>query len=288
MSEQRGPIFIGGLSASGKTQLRVVLDAHRELSLMRRTHLWDRFYGRFGPLSQPENLRRCLAAMEASEDVQRLEPDWRRVRNDLSVGDASYARLFALLNEHHAERGGKRRWGEQLQFVECFAEPIFASFPDARMIHMIRHPGSLTTSHKTLGWEVASWLHSARAADTNRARYPGRYRVVQYEELAARPTETLRAVCEFIGEDFTEAMAETLSTIRFDSAVLDPGAPDEHVASFVDLYAGRALTRLGYEREALPASRRLAQALPVWPVSRMTMAAWRVTRGAPLTRSAKR
>ena len=163
MHDNRGPIFIGGLSASGKTQLRMVLGAHPELSLTRRTYLWNRYYGRFGTLSERTNIDRCFAAMAVDEDVQRLHPDWERLRCGLR-DDSNYVHLFSALHEQYAEREGKRRWGEQLQFVECFADPIFEGFPDARMIHMVRHPAGTISNRRKVGWDVAMWLHSAAAA----------------------------------------------------------------------------------------------------------------------------
>jgi hypothetical protein len=283
-NRNHGPVFIGGLSASGKTQLRMVLGASPELSLTRRTKMWSRYYGRFGSLSDPDNRRRCFAALEADEAVRQLEPDWDRVRAAFHDGDG-YARLFALLHEQYAARCGKPRWGEQLQFVECFAEPIFETFPDARLIHMVRHPETTATKPRNLGWDVAAWLYSARVACENRKRYPRQYRVVQYEALAARPEETVRDVCRFINVEYTEAMADVLASVRLPAPVID--SSDPAVSSFIDLYAHRSLTALGYEREAQPARQLLTQTLPMWPVHRLTMAAWRVTRGAPLTRQAK-
>jgi hypothetical protein len=284
MRNNGGPVFIGGLSGSGKTQLRMVLGASSELSLTRRTKMWSRYYGRFGSLSDLENRRRCFAALEADEAIQQLEPDWARVRSGFRDGD-DYARLFALLHEQYAERCGKPRWGEQLQFVECFAAPIFASLPDARMIHMVRHPGATATNSRNLGWDVAAWRYSANAGCENRRRYPQRYRVVQYEAFAARPEQTVRDVCRFIGVEYTAAMAEVLATVRLEARAAD--GSDPAVRSFIDLCAHRSLTALGYEREAQPVRQLLSQTLPMWPVHRLTMAAWRVARGAPLTRQVK-
>ena len=98
----RGPIFIGGLSGSGKTQLRLVLGAHPDISMTRRSYLWNRFYGRFGSLDDPENFERCLAVMAADRDVQRLDPDWVRIRRELLAGQPNDARLIGLLHDHYA------------------------------------------------------------------------------------------------------------------------------------------------------------------------------------------
>jgi hypothetical protein len=286
---ERGPIFIGGLSGSGKTHIRRVLGAHPEISMTRRNYLWNRFYQRFGALGDRNNLDRCLSAMAADCDVQRLDPDWDRLRREFVEGDASYARLFGLMHDHHAQRSGTRRWGEQLRFVECFASPIFAAFPTARMIHMVRDPRvSDTTNGRPLvakpgklGWETALWLHSAEIALENRGRYPENYRVVRYETFAADPTEMIEDLCAFIREELTLAMTAVLSTLRF------PDSVRCSAASLIDLYAGRTLEDLGYERVARPPARERVAGITAWPLNRATMAAWRVTRGGPLTRRAR-
>jgi len=289
-SGPQDPIFIGGLSGSGKTQLRIVLGAHPDISMTRRTYLWNRFYGRFGPLDDCRNLDRCLRAMAADRDVRTLDPDWDRIRSELFAGAVNYARLFGLVHDHHAQRLGKRRWGEQLRSVECFADPIFATFPTARMIHLVRDPRVADagarrprgSSPGRLGWELAPWLQSAEIAQHNRLRYPGRYRVVSFETLEAHPVETVEELCAFVGEDLVPPMRRALATVRF------PDTEPSRAAPLVDLYARRALTTLGYERTAPPLRREnLALALTAWPLNRASMTAWRLTRGDPLTRRAR-
>jgi hypothetical protein len=282
------PIFIGGLSGSGKTQLRVVLGANPDLSLTRRTGMWTRFYGRFGDLHDEANLDRCVRELVADRRVQLLQPDEARIRREFAAGPCSYARLIGLFHEHHAQRNGKRRWGDQLSFVEGFADPIFAAFPSARMIHMVRDPRARSDAAPAsarrgkIGWDTAMWLHSARLAQRNRHRHPGRYRVVRYEHLAARPVETIDAVCAFVGEPFTDAMHDALGSVRFD---LDGRAMDGGHASFVETYTRAELAYLGYAGTSAPLpGSRLGYWLGDWPVDRTAMAAWRTVRRRRLQR----
>jgi sulfotransferase family protein len=282
------PIFIGGLSGSGKTQLRVVLGAGPALSLTRRTGMWTRFFGRFGDLRDGANLDRCLRAMVADRRVQLLQPDEARIRREFVAGPCSDARLIGLFHEHHAQRNGKRRWGDQLSFVECFADPIFAAFPSARMLHMVRDPRArfdaapASARRGKIGWDTAMWLHSARLAQRNRHRYPGRYCVVRYEHLAARPVETIGAVCAFLGEPFTDEMRDELGSVRFD---VDGRAMAGGHASFVETYARAELAYLGYAGAPAPLpGSRLGYWLGDWPVDRTAMAAWRTVRRRRLQR----
>ena len=100
--------------------------------------MWPRYYGRYGDLGRPEQLERCLADMLKSKHIRALEPDPARIRQEFRQGEPTYGRLFALFQEHFAERQGKARWGDQLGFVERYVDPIFAAYPEARLIHMIR------------------------------------------------------------------------------------------------------------------------------------------------------
>jgi Sulfotransferase family len=284
---ETAPIFIGGLSGTGKTQLRMVLGAHPDISLTRRTRMWNRYYARFGDLHEPVNLDRCLLAMLRDPGVQQLVPDERRVRRELAEGPRTYARLFGLMHQHFAERAGKRRWGDQLGFVERFAVPIFAAFPSARMVHMVRDPrhrslpsGRLISGPK-LGWDTAMWVRSAELAIRNRRLYPDRYLILSYEAFSGSPVESAEAVCSFIGERILPPMADALRGLRFDgcnevrpASIAGLSARD---AAFLDRYAGCEMARFGYRQLGPRLSRRdrLAFGLATWPLNRLSMAVWR-------------
>ena len=292
MTVRTAPVFIGGLSHSGKTQLRIVLGAHPELCLTRRTYLWTRYFGRFGDLEADGNVNRALEALVADPRVEQLHPDRARVRREFVRGPRRYARLFGLLHAHHAERMGMRRWGEQLGSVERFAAPIFAEFPEARMVHMIRDPRAVIRASRAvarkgkLGWETAMWLHSADLAEQNERRYPERYRVVRYETLAARPLETAVEVCGFLGEELTPSMTAAVATLSFDDdgraqgSTASTAARERRGSSFVERHASRPLLRFGYDggTAGLSLPEHVRFLVADWPLNRTAMTAWRATR----------
>lgn len=279
------PIFLGGLSHSGKTPLRIALDAHSRIAMTRRTYMWTSYYGRFGDLAQPEQLDRCLDAMMREEGIRELDPDMGQIRRDFARGEATYGRLFALFHEQHAARIGKARWGDQLGLVEAFADRIFESIPGASVIHMIRDPRN-QSSHSSrhvgrLGWLTARWLFSADLAERNRKKYPDRYRVVRYETLAAEPEATLRSVANFLGEDYEPQMLAALPNQATGSA---QWLPSRTTTAFVQRYASDRLDALGYVADPLERSRLGAAFYVVdWPANRAAMLAWGAF-GAPSVR----
>lgn len=281
---ETGPIFIGGLANSGKTELRLMLEVHPNLSLTRRTYMWTRFYQRFGDLAIHENFERCLTQMLQNKHIQALEPDVARIRSDFLQGKPTYAQLFGLIHSQYAARIGKPRWGDQLGSVERYATPIFEGYPTARMIQMVRNPRHIyeeakARSHQRpgkVGWTMAAWLHSVRCASDNLCRFPNHYKIVTYERLMSQPEETLREVCEFIGEEYLPEMVNE-SRVNLQSFSQVPAAEmSMRERAFVQQQAKSELLGLGYTLETNEFSirDRLLYLGLDWPINRAAMLAW--------------
>ncbi len=221
------PILIGGLAGSGKTELRQALEAHPEICMTRRTYLWPTYHGRFGDLDDRANLTRCLDVMLRDPHVQQLRPDVDRIRQELALTTPTYGRLFGLMHRHHAERVGARRWGEQLGSIVGFADEVFAAYPDARIIHLLRIPHHDPSVGAWPPWrrgrlarEAARWAHSEWLARANLRRHGGRYRIVRDHELQTDPIGVLTDLCEFLGEQLHPAMRAEMRRQRFVSSVV--------------------------------------------------------------------
>jgi sulfotransferase family protein len=291
------PIFLGGTGRSGKTLVRWMLSAHPRMILSRRSEMWPRFAGRFGDLRSPENFERCLDAMLARAQIAGLEPDVERLRRDFAQGAPTYAQLFALVHEQYAHRNGKPRWGDQSAGVERFAEEILTAYPGARMIHMVRDPRDTYVAlldkglrrAGAVGRATSSWLSSVEVAARHVARHPESYRIVRYEDLVAEPSETVRALCGFLGETFEPAMVRMEGIHRYDA--LRAASPEQipvsraHVGEyrgriepadlvFIQRAAAAPMASLGYAADVvrLSAIDRLRGAV-TWPVSRARMGA---------------
>jgi hypothetical protein len=145
------------------------------------------------------------------------------LRRDFWAGDPTYARLFSLLEEQYAQRLGKPRWGDKSLNTERYAEPIFAGYPGARILHMIRDPRDRYASSRTrwggrrggVGAGTAEWLSSTRLARRNERRYQNQYKIIRYETLATKPEETLREICAFIDEEYSPRMLSMEGAPRF-------------------------------------------------------------------------
>jgi hypothetical protein len=221
-----GPIFVTGMSRSGKTLMRGLLSSHSSIVVSRRTEMWPRFYNRFGDLAQPDNLDRCLHAMASRPQIEALGWDVERVRREFRAGPPTYPRLFGLIHSQYAERAGKPRWGDQTGGLETMAGTIIDAYPDARFVHMIRDPRdryvALAAKRRirrlTLERSTLQWTRSARCARRNERRRPRAYCVVAYEALAAETERTMRDVCSFLGERYEPEMLRMEGEARYDAA----------------------------------------------------------------------
>ena len=301
----RGPVFVAGLERSGTSLIYALLASHPNLAMTRRTNLWTHFYEQYGDLRHEDNLERCLGMMVRYKRLIKLQPDPERLRREFLAGELTYGRLFALLEEQYAERLGKPRWGDKSLNTERYADPILAAYPGARILHMMRDPRDRYASSQTrwkvrrggVGAGTAEWLSSARLARRNQRVHPDRYRVVRYETLAKRPEETIRAICDFIGEDYAPEMLsmDGAGTFKDKGSNSSYGRRDPGVIStdsigryrevlsarqiaFMQLVAKDEMAGFGYQMEPLPLSpgQRLRFSVADVPLEVLRLTAWRV------------
>jgi len=298
----KGPIFIGGPDRSGKTLLRLALSIQPNIAITKRTDLWTRFYNRYGDLNRGDNFERCLSAILAYKHVRALQPDAGRLRADFQQGDPTYARLFGLIYQQYSEKVGKPRWGDQSEGVERYADPIFAAYPSAKLIQLVRDPldryGASKSRRKNgkgkLGAATARWLDSVDLAVRNRQRYPDRCLLVQYEALVTHPDVTLSEVCSFLGEEYSPDMLLIGHTPTYAEEIILPehGVAENYFLTqfvgnyylnlsaaeiaFIQGFAGREIQASGYplRQVRMSPSEWFSYCAWLWPTNVLRMLGW--------------
>jgi hypothetical protein len=211
--EARPPApFVVGVARSGTTLLRMMLDAHPQLTIPPETHFI------------PKLIKVCE---EAGEDARErsfelltthrrwpdfgLDPDELRAAFDeldpFTAGDALRAFYAA-----YAARQGKPRWGDKSPGYVRRMPRIQSALPEARFVHLIRDGRDVALSQLDVHHGADSVREAAEdwSEGIGKARRSARrvehYMEAAYEDLVADPEPVLRRVCEFVELPYDEAM----------------------------------------------------------------------------------
>jgi hypothetical protein len=233
------PVIVG-VSRSGTTLLRLMLDAHPELAIPPETHWAAAFAPLAGQPLTPERAAELLTTSLRWPDfgmtADDLLPELRQVPHlDISEALRGFYRVYA-------RRHGKRRSGDKTPNYGQVMAAVETLLPEARFVHIIRDGRDVVVSWRATAFAssrevavlAASWRD--RILTTRRqARSCRHYLEIRYETLIAAPRETLETVCRFIELPFDPAMlayhrsaqqrlAELGDSYRSDGAILNPRA----------------------------------------------------------------
>jgi hypothetical protein len=214
--------FVVGVSRSGTTLLRLMLDAHPELTIPPETHFVPKLVNACERLSA-EGASTATIRAQALE-VMTTHPRWgdfgleeeevreRLERHDpLTPGDA--ARSFY---EAYAARHGKPRWGDKSPPYTWKSLRIQRALSEAHFVHLIRDGRDVALSLGEVSWgpdDVAEaarkWVSELRRA-RKRARQllAGTYMEARYEDLVTDPEPVLRRICTFVDLPWDDAMLD--------------------------------------------------------------------------------
>jgi hypothetical protein len=297
------PLILLGVSRSGTTLLRVILDRSPGVAIPDESFFVPLLARRHG---------KAIDAERFLDDVARIPTirQWgvpvadvaARVRSGMSTGEA-----IAAIYETYAALAGKPRWGDKTPMYMRHLPLLDELFPNAQYVHLIRDGRDAALSFLQLpeGTFTRTWAHPRTPAqfaclwrkEVGAARALGRrvgatrYHEVRYEELVASTEPTVRGICAFGEIPFEPAMLDYAGAIDVSAkphqqrllAAPTPGVrrwrddlSEIDVAAF-DAVAGDLLDELGYEIGSARIGPR-ARVARAWYDARL--AAWNVTAAA--------
>jgi hypothetical protein len=215
------PVFALGCPRSGTTVLQLMLHAHHRMAVPPETRFVVTSYsGRnhFGDL-RLEASRRALARsiVEPRHTLfYDLGLDADGVVEEIAAGPPTLGSALGTVFRGYARRFGKPRWGDRRPGYYQYIPALLRMFPDAQIVHLIRDGRDCVASLKQMPWfheglysAIATWTEAVDAGQrAARALPAGSYFELRYEELVADPEPRLRALCDFLGEDYDPAMTE--------------------------------------------------------------------------------
>jgi hypothetical protein len=208
----RPPVpFVVGMNRSGTTLLRMMLDAHPELTIPPETHFVpDLIKACRDDAATPED---ALAAMKKHREWGDFdvtdEEMLSRLRALPKLRPGGAVRAFYAI---YMEQQGKPRWGEKTPTYVQKMKLIQRALPEVRFVHVIRDGRDValsvldrTVRDLTAGDVARRWnkkIAKARA-DAPALRH---YKEIRYEDLILDTEPILRDVCEFIELPWNDAV----------------------------------------------------------------------------------
>jgi len=234
------PVFVCGAHRSGTTLVRDLLDSHPALAVLPsegtfftnfERHLerlrpdgWLPFLGRewLRRLANPIHQHPYWLLGRSSQDrssyvtfARSLMAWWPLARERVGCGASSWPLVAVALAYGHCTGGFSAGsnlllWAEKTPTNERFLDRLRTEFPDARLIHVVRHPFAVYASHKQAAQEAGERFREARrvvqdlvlsyrvAAEHSRRGPANDYLLIRYEDLLDSTRSTVDGLAAFL------------------------------------------------------------------------------------------
>lgn len=235
------PVFVFGVHRSGTTLVRDLLDHHPALSVLPaegtmltnfvwhlkrlRADDWQRFLGcewlrrLANPINQQPYWLLGRSSAEGSpyvEFARALLAWWPLVETRLGPRTTSWPLVAIALAYAHCTAGFRtasplQRWVEKTPTNERFLAHLMAEFPEAKLLHVVRHPYAVYASSRQATRnsgrplsDESRVLHQMRlsyheAASRSVRPASGSYLLIRYEDLLEDTTGSVHRMASFLG-----------------------------------------------------------------------------------------
>ena len=244
-----GPIFIVGSGRSGTSVLTWAIGQHPNVHVVPETYwitaIASHLHGlhKIGGTTDSAHFSRYNVefgdfAEGLGYGIDRIARESFRKRFPSALkpkGGMSYLR---------SEDEPKQRWVDGTPANSPYASVIAQIFPEAKFIHLIRHPEDVFRSWAGLSWRAPEFkkpiallkhiYHSQRSGYLAEAAFMDRSMRLFYTDMVRQPERTMKPVARFIGEDYSPFMAEPLLADKINSSGATKPQVDEELKSVIN------------------------------------------------------
>jgi hypothetical protein len=302
-SSARAAMFIAGMPRAATTWLCKCFNEHPQTAGFGESMFFGRRYvqpGEDGRYSQ-QQLRMILKRLGDGTCIHAVNGDGvgclKRVsrENLADVIEAGFASLthnptptevFTTLLDTIAHAEGKQRAVEKTPHHLNWVDRIVESFPNARIVIMLREPYSFMLSYKHQGDRKSLklrktlrrlyhpmacamiWRASMRSALAAQEHYPDHVLLVNHERVKESSTQVLDEVQQFFGLEPVD-LASRMPRVNSSFSEDVPSQPRPSLRAddvfWMNRIAGRIMARAGYKQRKAP-----LQPLPIlWSILRL-------------------
>ncbi len=217
-ANKKPPFFVLGSQRSGTTMLRLMMNNHPNLAIPHETGFFVQFreaIDQYGDLAVKENAAKLL------EDISRhhLVRRGGHITNREAILDhpiRSFPDLIDAILTEYAISHGKQRWGDKTPCYTLYIEVLWKLFPGCKIIHLVRDGRDVALSQRKIEWMsnslptlAADWqMKTLICHKVGSVLGKDHFLELKYENLVTDTESTLRSICGFLDEPFTDDMLE--------------------------------------------------------------------------------
>ena len=223
------PIFVVGQPRSGSTLLTRILNEAPDLFLINDFYVLQKIdaAGLWGALS-PEQAQVIAGWIYDRIHTRATEDRAKTLSQSIEMTDQQlfalaelvkgpwphglfWSDVLAKVMDAAARFSGHCRWGYNTPQDHLHLDRLFAAFPDAKAVFLLREPLGLLKSYKNVSgaWHDArrynptaiglAWRAAARSYLKLRETRPGQVMFIRYDDLVSRTAATLESLSAFLG-----------------------------------------------------------------------------------------
>jgi Sulfotransferase family len=210
-------IFIVGAGRSGTTLLQSLMDSHPNIVATQECLFIIALYPSFGKIRNWEK-KDILKFIDALA-LLRIFILWPLDREVLTaellaaLEFADYPLLCKIV--YYQMRKDKERISvliDKNPLHSIFLKKVRTIFPEAKFIHLIREPRDNVNSNimrfgsKNTFFLARKWIGFNARIESMKRKIPDRFFTVLYEDMVVNTENVFRALCEYLGVDYSDSM----------------------------------------------------------------------------------
>lgn len=215
-------VFLIASERSGGNLLLKMLDAHPEFCAPSPTHVIRTFAPnrlRYGDLAEDENWE--TLCQDVADFLENNFARWRVRFDPRGLARACTRRTLPALIRHvfesEARAHGKVRVADKENHASRWVPFLLAGFEDCRFVYLVRDPRDMALSFLRSPSHPGGVVAGARRWRDDQAKAvevygflhdSARMHLVRYEDLVARPEQTLKILCTFLSAPYAPEMLE--------------------------------------------------------------------------------
>lgn len=202
------PVFIVGVPRSGTTLLTDLLNRTGQIIFPPETHYFGGIWRKHKaienyPKDKVAELLNKIINHSAIKEFRFSDDEKKAIISNILSSKISHASILDGIISQYVKRYDMPNWGEKTPTHAYYINPLLATFPNAKIILIVRDPRDVVLSLQKVPWYKGSLLFYMKQwkefLQVEKEVPSKQFFKVRYEDLITTPEKKIEEICHFIG-----------------------------------------------------------------------------------------